>query len=48
MINPVSVSALEQECKVLFTELASLQNKIREKLYAYADVKMLNSTELFS
>jgi hypothetical protein len=46
MTNPVSVSALEQECKALFTELASLQNKIREKLFTYADGKKLKGNEI--
>ena len=46
MTNPVSVSALEQECKALFTELASLQTQIREKLSAYADGKALKGNEL--
>lgn len=46
MNNPVSMSALEQECKALFTELASLQDKIRVKLNAYADGKTLKGNEL--
>ena len=46
MTNPASVSALEQECKALFTELATLQNQIREKLSGYADGKHLKGNEL--
>ena len=46
MTNTISVSALERECKTLFTELASLQDKIREKLSAYADGKTLKGNEL--
>lgn len=46
MNNPVSMSALEQECRALFTELASLQDKIRVKLNAYADGKTLKGNEL--
>ena len=46
MTNHVSVSALEQECEALFSELASLQGKIREKLFAYADGKTLKGNEL--
>jgi hypothetical protein len=45
MTNPVSVSALEQKCKALFSELASFQGKIREKLSAYADGKTLKGNE---
>lgn len=46
MTNPASVTALEQECKALFSELASLQDKIREKLSDYADGKRLKGNEL--
>ena len=46
MNNPIRVSALEQECRALFTELASLQDKIRVKLNAYADGKTLKGNEL--
>ena len=46
MTNPLRVFTLEQECKALFTELASLQNKIREKMSAYADGKTLKGNEL--
>jgi len=46
MTNPAGVAALESECKTLFTELAALQDKIREKLSAYADGKNLKGNEL--
>jgi hypothetical protein len=46
MTNPASVSALEEDCKALFTELAALQSKIREKLSGYADGKHLKGNEL--
>lgn len=46
MRNPASVIALEHECQALFTELAALQDKIREKLSAYADGKTLKGNEL--
>lgn len=46
MPNPTSVSTLEQECKPLFDELATLQARIREKLSAHADGKALKGNEL--
>ena len=46
MTNSANVSALEQECGRLFTELAALQNKIRVKLSDYADGKTLKGNEL--
>ena len=46
MTKPDRVSAVEQECKALFTELASLQEKIRERLSGYADGKRLKGNEL--
>ena len=44
--NSASVSDVEHERKALFTELASLQDKIREKLSGYADGKRLKGNEL--
>lgn len=46
MKKPDSVSGVEQECKALFTELASLQDKICERLSGYADGKRLKGNEL--
>jgi len=46
MTNPRAVDALEAECQDLLSELASLQTKIREKLFTYADGKNLKGNEL--
>lgn len=46
MTNSTDVSALEQDCSALFSELVSLQDKIRFKLSAYADDKTLKGNEL--
>lgn len=46
MTNPSAVAKLEGECQAVFSELASLQRTIREKLLAYADGKNLKGNEL--
>lgn len=46
MTNPHAVSELEAECQALFSELASLQKKIKEKLLIHADKKNLKGNEL--
>jgi len=46
MPNFVAVDKLEAECQTLFSELAALQNKIREKVAFYADGKNLKGNEL--
>jgi hypothetical protein len=46
MPNFVAVDKLEAECQALFSELAALQNKIREKVAFYADGKNLKGNEL--
>lgn len=40
------MSDLAAECQELFSELAVTQEKIREKLFAYADQKKLKGNEL--
>lgn len=44
--NPRAVVKLEAECQALFSKLASLQKKIREKLSLHADGKHLKGNEL--
>ena len=46
MNNPRAVVGLEAECRALFTELAALQTKIRDKLFVHADGKNLKGNEL--
>jgi hypothetical protein len=46
MTDAVDVAALEAECRPLFSELASLQTKIRDMLTRYADGKTLKGNEL--
>ena len=46
MTNPNAVDKLEAECHTLFTELSTLQKKIREKVSVHADGKNLKGNEL--
>lgn len=46
MTNPSAVAELEAECQALFTQLAELQKKIREKVSVHADGKNLKGNEL--
>ena len=46
MSNTLRVAAIEEECLSLFSELAALQEKIREKLVVHADGKSLKGNEL--
>lgn len=46
MPNPSAVGELEDECQALFTQLAELQKKIREKVSVHADGKNLKGNEL--
>lgn len=46
MNNNLRVAAIEEECRSLFVELATLQAKIREKLVVHADGKSLKGNEL--
>ena len=46
MTNPSAVGELEAECQALFTQLAELQKKIREKVSVHADGKNLKGNEL--
>lgn len=46
MNNLKAVQHLESECQPLFSQLAALQNKIRETLVAHADGKTLKGNEL--
>jgi hypothetical protein len=46
MTNRRAVAELEAECQTLFSELADLQNKIRDRLFVHANGKNLKGNEL--
>ncbi|MEK6408905.1 MAG: hypothetical protein AABN34_18435 [Acidobacteriota bacterium] len=46
MTNPLVVGEFEAECQALFSELAALQRKIREKVVVHAGGKNLKGNEL--
>ncbi len=46
MTNPSAVGEFEAECQALFSELAALQKRIRDKVSVHADGKNLKGNEL--